>query len=291
MKISTLFFILLVLPVVPTSAQFIDSLSMNQEGYETEMHNDETYNTIDPATLNTTKNYSAEKLTVRKFDDASWKKVVGETNYTEESKRVKKKKNSTPQEGSGDGHIGKSNQRTERIDENEDEENGAQTSDSIGWSASWLTFFFYAMIIVIIVAILIIITKNISIRTSPKKTKNELIDVTAPVENIADLDIDMLLQKAAGNYRLAVRLYYLGLLKKLNEVGFIVWKKDKTNRDYLAELYAKVIHYQDIQRLTLAYEQVWYGDHTISAEAYQQLRDDFKAIDRQLTDSIEGEKK
>ena len=73
-----------------------------------------------------------------------------------------------------------------------------------------------------------------------------------------------------------------GLLKKLNEEGFIVWKKDKTNRDYLTELFSKPNYFEEVRRLTLAYEQIWYGDHTLPVESYQKLITEFKSIDQKL---------
>ena len=88
-----------------------------------------------------------------------------------------------------------------------------------------------------------------------------------------------------------VRIYFLGLLKKLNEGGLIVWKKDKTNRDYLAELFSKEDFFDEVKKVTLAYEQVWYGDHSLSVELYHQLMEEFKAIDSRLNAAKTREKK
>ena len=40
---------------------------------------------------------------------------------------------------------------------------------------------------------------------------------------------------AAGNFSLAVRLYYLQVIKTLSEQNAIAWSREKTNRDYLHE--------------------------------------------------------
>jgi hypothetical protein len=79
-----------------------------------------------------------------------------------------------------------------------------------------------------------------------------------------------------------VRLYFLDLLKKLNENGVIVWTKDKTNRDYLSELFSKQFHFDEIRRLTLAYERVWYGEHIPTEESYRELRNDFQQTNQKL---------
>jgi len=295
MKYSLILFILVMLTVTPVYAQLSDTVLYDQSEYTDDTYEDDTYeepsyNTVDPSTLHSTKDYSTEKLTVRKFDDKKWKDIIGNTDYDDKTER--KKSRPKPGEGTGDSTVNKSKQRAEQqYEEDGDEEPDEIQVGSIPWAGPLLQILFYGVVIAIIIAILFFIIKNTSLRSSRKVPKTELTDVTAPFENIADLDIDMLLQKAAGNYRLAVRLYFLGLLKKLNEGGFIVWKKDKTNRDYLTELYAKAFHYDDVRKLTLAYEQVWYGDHAIPVDVYHQLRDDFKAIDQQLNASLESEKK
>ena len=267
-------------------AQLTDTPTDDQSEYTEDTYTAEepTYNTVDPSTLPATKDYSAERLTVRKFDNKKWKDVVGTTDYDEQSERNKSAKNG------GNSSDNKGRQRIEQGDEEDDEEAG-QTYTIGPWAGTGLQIFFYGVIIAIILAILYFIIKNISPGAGRKVTPDELTDIPEHVENIADLDIDMLLQKAAGNYRLAIRLYFLGLLKKLNEGGFIAWKKDKTNRDYLTEVYTKALYYEDIRKLTLAYEQIWYGDHAISIDRYHQLRDEFKTIDQNLNVSIDREKK
>jgi hypothetical protein len=94
-----------------------------------------------------------------------------------------------------------------------------------------------------------------------------------PVDNIEDTDLQGLLQQAlqTGDYRKAVRLYYLLLLKQLNAREIIEWKKDKTNREYLAELFARDYHYDEAKHLTLAYERVWYGDYILEPESFRVL--------------------
>ena len=151
-------------------------------------------------------------------------------------------------------------------------------------SIPFLDVIFYAIAIGIIGYILYLIIKNTSIKSSTKIAKPENNDPSAPVEDIKELEIDRLLREAmtAGNYRLAIRIYFLALLKKLDEDGLIAWKKDKTNRDYLTELFMKARYYDEVQRLTLAYEEVWYGDHSFSTQTYEEIIASFKTIDQQL---------
>ena len=124
-------------------------------------------------------------------------------------------------------------------------------------------------------------------KANPKVIKTDLPDHSSRIEDIKELEIDRLLREAlaSANYRLTIRIYFLGLLKRLDEDGVIIWKKNKTNRDYLAELFSKAHYFEEIRSLTFAYEQVWYGEHDLPVENYQEIISSFKSIDQQLKDS------
>jgi hypothetical protein len=72
---------------------------------------------------------------------------------------------------------------------------------------------------------------------------------------------------AVGDYRLAVRLQYLRLLKHMTEKNMIRYQQDKTNMDYLMQLH-NTTFYHDFFRITLHYEYSWYGRFAVSQEAY-----------------------
>lgn len=195
-----------------------------------------------PDELSQTKQYQEEKLNVRKFDEKKWKKIIGSTDYNEEPPEPEKPHTREPM--------------------------------SLGnWNSDLLGALAYVIIIGVIIAILYAVVRNVKAGPPKLKINKEAVDAAHHIENIEDLDVNSLLQKTIteGNYRLAVRLYFLGLLKELNQQGIILWKKDKTNYDYLAELSAKDFHYDEVRELTLAYEQVWYGEHRLTNEKYQQL--------------------
>jgi hypothetical protein len=195
-----------------------------------------------PDELSQTKQYQEEKLNVKKFDEKKWKKIIGSTDYNEEPPEPEKQETREPM--------------------------------SFGnWNSDLLGALAYVIIIGVIIAILYAVVRNVKAGSPKRKISQEAADAAHHFENIEDLDVNSLLQKTIteGNYRLAVRLYFLGLLKELNQQGIILWKKDKTNYDYLAELSAKDFYYDEVRELTLAYEQVWYGEHRLTTEAYQQL--------------------
>jgi hypothetical protein len=206
---------------------------------------------VDPATL--TEDYKNKPVSVRKFDQTKWKKVVGETNYNE-SELIR--------------------------------EEPTKQTQAAPWAGAALKLAAYIVIIAIVIALLYAVLKNTRLERKLKKTSLEHDRVSA-VENIEELDIPAMIRQALaqGNYRLAVRLYYLDILKKLNEGGFIIWKKDKTNREYLQELFTRDYYFDDVRKLTLAYEQVWYGEYTLTPEVYQQLIARFETVQQKLNTS------
>jgi hypothetical protein len=78
---------------------------------------------------------------------------------------------------------------------------------------------------------------------------------------------------AAGNYRLAVRLMFLRLLKNMAEKNIIRYQQDKTNFDYLMQLHG-TSYYPHFFRITRNYEYSWYGKFDISEDNYRLIRND-----------------
>jgi hypothetical protein len=196
-------------------------------------------------------------VTPRKFDEKKWKEIVGSTNYEEDPVKKEPEK-----------------QRS----------SGAPWFSLPGISPALLKAISFAVVFALFAFILYYVSRNASFGASKKKIKPA--DIAAPVENIDELDIEGLLRDAlaSGDLRLAVRVHYLLLLKKLNEVGLIAWKKDKTNRDYLSELYGRNACYDDVRELTLAYELVWYGERSVSSDSFQKLNGEFESVNRRITE-------
>ncbi|MGY3088775.1 hypothetical protein ACVWYF_001815 [Hymenobacter sp. UYAg731] len=93
-------------------------------------------------------------------------------------------------------------------------------------------------------------------------------------ENIHEVDFTSRLAEAeaAGNWRLAVRLGYLQLLKTLSDRGLINWQADKTNHAYLAELPPAGSIRHDFREITRQFEFVWYGELALSGPLYERVR-------------------
>jgi hypothetical protein len=101
------------------------------------------------------------------------------------------------------------------------------------------------------------VTYNESETGLPKKVEIDPEDLAA---RIADA-------KAAGDFALATRFYFLLYLQKLQQKDLIRYHQDKTNADYLAELKNDSITSQFI-RVSHLFEYVWYGKKPINATSY-----------------------
>ena len=208
--------------------------------------------------LSNGQSYHEEEIKVKKFDEAKWKEIVGSTNYEEDPDKADDKGPTKP---------GKPWFSLPAID--------PQLLRTISFAIVFGLFAF----------ILYYVSRNTSI-SKKKKKKIKPGDAAAPVENIDELDIESLLRDAlaGGDLRLAIRVHYLLLLKKLNDAELIKWKKNKTNRDYLSELYGRHASYDDVRMLTLAYELVWYGERSVSPDSFQKLSGDFESVSRRITE-------
>jgi len=103
-------------------------------------------------------------------------------------------------------------------------------------------------------------------------------------ENIFDIDYEDALKKSivSGNYRLAVRLLYLQTLKDLAMRNLIQYKQERTNNDYLLQLF-QTSYYREFFRLTRSFEYAWYGQFPVSAAAFSSLQREFSFFKQMIS--------
>jgi hypothetical protein len=116
-----------------------------------------------------------------------------------------------------------------------------------------------------------------------KNVMTKVDDEEVITEDIFAINYQKEIDKAAmqGNYRLAVRLMYLRLLKNMSEKNIIQYKQDKTNLDYLMQLHS-TRHYNHFFSITRNYEYSWYGKFEVSEEAYRLISNEFNQFEQQL---------
>lgn len=120
----------------------------------------------------------------------------------------------------------------------------------------------------------------ITTRVFIKKNKTSEVEFTQEKdlpEDIFSIPYKEAIQKAMQqkNYRLAIRLHYLQLLKTLADKKIITYRPDKTNFDYLMQV-RPTDHYNDFFKATRNYEYSWYGLFDISEEQYLKMEQVFE---------------
>jgi len=99
-------------------------------------------------------------------------------------------------------------------------------------------------------------------------------------KNLQSTDFDKLIKETieSGQMRLAIRYYYLWLLKKLSERGTIQFDAEKTNSDYLREI-TSVPQKEEFGYLSYLYNYIWYGAFDIDQATFEKAKKAFeKAI-------------
>ncbi|GAB3510707.1 hypothetical protein GCM10027442_19560 [Emticicia fontis] len=102
------------------------------------------------------------------------------------------------------------------------------------------------------------------------------------IKNVNTADLSSQIEKCIQdkNYRLAIRYYYLWVMKLLNESQLIEFNIDKTNQDYTKELSKKNTLSKEKLNLfiqcTHYYEYLWFGQFAISEPSFLKIEKNFK---------------
>ena len=148
----------------------------------------------------------------------------------------------------------------------------------------WFRTLVWIIIIAAFVAVLVWFLIASDVKLFRRKAKAVSDDANIDVsEDIFAVDYDQELAKAIANdnLRLGVRLMYLHILRLFAEGNIIEYKMEKTNSEYLFQLY-NTSYYKDFFRLTRSFEYVWYGKFTISAPAFEMIRRDYTNLKSRL---------
>lgn len=108
-------------------------------------------------------------------------------------------------------------------------------------------------------------------------------DVDTIPDNIFAIEYDREIGRAEqqANYRLAIRLRFLRLLKQLSERQIIQYLDERTNLDYLMQLQQSP-WYNDFFRLMRHYEFSWYGLFDVSESQYGRIKSDFEQVNKKF---------
>ncbi len=146
----------------------------------------------------------------------------------------------------------------------------------------------YLIILGIIAFVIWLFIKlNPGARLLKSKEKPEVF-FTEEEEIIKTKDIRKLINKSLENkdYRLAVRYYYLLILKRLTLSHLIEYEFDKTNSDYIAEITSENVN-QNFIKATLLYDYIWYGNFTVTEKDFMKIQNIFTNLEHQIPETIE----
>jgi hypothetical protein len=150
--------------------------------------------------------------------------------------------------------------------------------DAIGDGPSSRIIGYIALGILVALAIFIIL-KVIGVDLKIFSGKSKAIDIPylAVEDNIHEINFNEEIEKAiaTGNFRLAVRLFYLRVLKQLSDAGQIVWQPEKTNQTYIAEI-TDAARQSNFKKLTNQFEYVWYGEFSLNKAQFEDIKSGFE---------------
>ena len=143
---------------------------------------------------------------------------------------------------------------------------------------SWILYLLLAIFLGYIIYLLFVHTT-----LSEEGAKIEEENLEKPPIEIPKTELELMLEQALKeqNYRLAVRVYFIFILKELSKKQWIDWKKEKTNFTYLTEMRGKQ-YYNSFNHAVTVFEVVWYGKYNVSQEDYKEIEPRFKKLLTQL---------
>ncbi len=144
-------------------------------------------------------------------------------------------------------------------------------------SPFWSSFILVIVIIGLAALIFFLFFNQIKDNKANKKVNLD-IDSIIPTE-IPKTELELLLEKALAkeDYREAIRIYFIFIIRGLITKGWIEWEKEKTNISYLREMNGNS-YQSDFESTVSVYEIVWYGEREINKEEYNLLEPRFKTL-------------
>lgn len=172
-------------------------------------------------------------------------------------------------------------QAQEKKKEKDQTEPGFNYSTTFSGGAALKNIILGSVILVLAIIIILVIIQFI-------KTRNIAVEDIARVreilkdEDIEHFETDELVNYlnralAASDFRLAIRIQYLMILRQMADAGWILVKREKTNYDYLREIKNRNAQpaFKDV---TLTYEFIWYGDVAVSQNEYSAISKTFDGL-------------
>ncbi len=216
--------------------------------------------------------YLKERLGARQFEKEEWEKAKEGLDFSEEA--VRKKEPKAKEKGKEEAGGGGQYERPER------ESNSFRVDSEL---AAGILEFISILILAIVLALILRGVLGLENNPRNKKIKPKeaegLISLEKIEENIHETDLEAFIRRALQQeaYPMALRLYYLAILKELSLRKAIRWKKDKTNRQYVQEMRQSPLS-GAFEEVTHIFERAWYGGRPLGKEQFRFLEPKFRAL-------------
>ena len=158
----------------------------------------------------------------------------------------------------------------------------------VGTATGFLFFIFnvapYVVLAILLFFLIRFFLKVNSNNLIAKAKNNNQIIFSEEEQIIKNENIEALIDDAVTNknYRLAIRYYYLLILKQLTETKHIDWQPQKTNKDYIQELQPTLFQ-KEFKDITQIYDYVWYGEFKVDAPKFEDLKQAFQNLNKNIT--------
>jgi ATP-dependent Lon protease len=150
-------------------------------------------------------------------------------------------------------------------------------------ASKFTRFFLRTMYVIVFLAVLFFIIKAILNDEGNWVfgRSNKKLDINAKVlkEELLETNFKELIQNAVENkdYRLAIRYYYLSVLKALTKKQIIEWDNEKTNYDYLKEIKDNKLREQ-FEYISYIYDYCWYGEFQLDEKSFSKAEQKFNQL-------------
>lgn len=148
---------------------------------------------------------------------------------------------------------------------------------SDGVSSQAVKWIIYTISTLIVLFVVYLIVKSILNKEGQwifgKSTTKKIISYDDIERNLKDVDFEKLIKETlkSGDKRLAIRYYYLWILKRLSEKSIIEWNPEKTNSDYSREIQSEKLK-KDFDYVSYLYNYIWYGEFEVDEATFENAR-------------------
>ena len=182
------------------------------------------------------------------------------------------------------GNLEEPEQEEEEEDYDPDAGEAEEDDDSsfwnwdIGISPTFLKVLSISIIVILLTFVLVKLLGN-KIGFGKLKEKKLSFSLEDVEENLEETDLERFKREALEkkDFKTAIRILYLMILKDLSIQDKIEWRREKTDSQYVREMRGKD-GFQEFRELTRSFEYVWYGEAPISATDYQKLLPSFSSF-------------